>query len=242
MTPTAVGLQPLVEMRGVAKSYGSGAESLTVLHGVDLLVEEGEYVGLVGASGSGKTTLMNLIGCLDRPSHGSYRLAGEDVSHWNDDRLSAVRNRSIGFVFQSFHLVPELTVLENIEVPMFYARKPRRERRGMARTLAESVGLGHRGEHVPSKLSGGECQRVAVARALANDPRLLLADEPTGNLDSTTGEEILRLFEDLHRRGRTIVMVTHNPEIAARLPRIVELRDGRVLADRRAATGRSQRS
>jgi putative ABC transport system ATP-binding protein len=240
MTPAAVGLQPLVEMRGVAKSYGSGAEALTVLHGVDLRVEEGEYVGLVGASGSGKTTLMNLIGCLDRPSQGSYRLAGEDVSHWNDDRLSAVRNRSIGFVFQSFQLVPELTVLENIEVPLFYARKPRRERRGMARALAESVGLGHRGEHVPSKLSGGECQRVAVARALANDPRLLLADEPTGNLDSNTGEEILRLFEDLHRRGRTIVMVTHNPEIAARLPRIVELRDGRVLADRRAAPVRSQ--
>ncbi len=224
----------MLELAGVVKSYGvPGGDALEILHGIDLVVQRGEYVGLVGASGSGKTTLMNLLGCMDRPTRGHYRIDGQDVSSLDDNRLSAVRNRSIGFVFQSFQLVPELTVVENVELPLFYARVERKERRQRAERLVETVGLGHRMHHVPGKLSGGECQRTAIARALANDPLLLLADEPTGNLDSRTGEEILALFDELHLRQRTIVMVTHNPEIAARLPRIVEMRDGHVVRDSR---------
>ncbi len=237
MNSSAASSPPLIQLEGVVKSYGAGsAEELVILHGIDLCIQAGDYVGLVGASGSGKTTLMNLMGCMDRPTRGSYRINGQDVTSLDDDRLSAVRNRSIGFVFQSFQLVPELSVLENVEMPLFYARVPRRERRRKAQELVQSVGLGHRMQHVPSKLSGGECQRTAIARSLANDPVLLLADEPTGNLDSRTGEEILALFAQLHERKRTIVMVTHNPEIAARLPRIVEMKDGRILKDSRSGS------
>ena len=221
----------IVELSGIEKTYGSGDARLRVLHGVDLAIATGEFVGIVGASGSGKTTLMNIIGCLDRPTSGTYRLSGEDVSRLDDDRLSLVRNRQIGFVFQSFNLIPQLTVLENVELPMFYGRIPRRDRRGKSLELLEAVGLSHRLEHTPTQLSGGECQRVAIARALSVEPAVLLTDEPTGNLDSKNGEEVLALFHRLHAQGRTIVMVTHNPEIAESLPRVVEMRDGRMVAD-----------
>jgi putative ABC transport system ATP-binding protein len=228
-------MRSVVELRGVDKLYGRSGAELRVLRGVDLDIREGEFVGIVGASGSGKTTLMNILGCLDRPSAGSYRLDDTDVSELADDALSRVRNRSIGFVFQSFNLIPQLTVAENVEVPLFYGHVPRRERHGRCRELLDAVGLSHRVGRYPTQLSGGECQRVAIARALVNRPALLLTDEPTGNLDSKNGEEVLRLFHDLNARGRTIVMVTHNPEIADVLPRVVELRDGQVLSDRVAA-------
>jgi putative ABC transport system ATP-binding protein len=218
--------EAIVELAAIEKDYPSGSGFLTVLRRVDLLIRRGEFVGIVGASGSGKTTLMNILGCLDRPSRGRYVLAGEDVSVLDDDRLSSVRNRSIGFVFQSFNLIQQFTVVENVEVPLFYARIPRRERRERALAAIDSVGLSHRVGHQPTQLSGGECQRVAIARALVTAPALLLTDEPTGNLDSKSGEEVLRLFYRLHESGSTLIMVTHNPEIAARLPRVVEMKDG----------------
>ncbi len=216
----------IVELNGVEKDYASGDGVLTVLKHVDLRIERGEFVGIVGASGSGKTTLMNILGCLDKPTRGRYVLDGEDVSVLDDDRLSRVRNKSIGFVFQSFNLIAQFSVLENVEVPLFYARMPRRERRERALAVIESVGLSKRIGHQPAQLSGGECQRVAIARALVTEPALLLTDEPTGNLDSKNGEEVLRLFYELHSSGRTLIMVTHNPEIAGRLPRVVEMKDG----------------
>jgi putative ABC transport system ATP-binding protein len=222
---------PIVELRGVEKDYGSGENPLTVLRSIHLSIGEGEFVGIVGASGSGKTTLMNILGCLDRPTRGEYLLNGEGVSGFDDDRLSWIRNRSIGFVFQSFNLVQQLTVLENVEVPLFYKHTPRRRRKKRCLELLEAVGLSHRLGHHPSQLSGGESQRVAIARALANDPAMLLTDEPTGNLDTKTGEEVLKLFHELHQAGRTIVMVTHNQSIAGELPRVVEMLDGRIESD-----------
>jgi putative ABC transport system ATP-binding protein len=215
-----------VELEGIVKDYGRGDARVPVLKGIDLSIAEGEFVGIVGASGSGKTTLMNILGCLDRPTRGHYRLEGQDVSRLDDDRLSVVRNRSIGFVFQSFNLIPQLSVLENVEVPLFYDRRPRKERKRRALELIDAVGLSHRVGHRPPMLSGGECQRVAIARALSNEPALLLTDEPTGNLDSKSGDEVLALFHRLNETGRTIVMVTHNPEIAASLPRVVVMSDG----------------
>ncbi len=229
----------VLELRGIAKTYGQGEHALTVLHSLDLDVLSGEFVGIVGASGSGKTTLMNIIGCLDRPTRGSYRLNGEDVSRLDDDSLSRVRNRSIGFVFQSFNLIAQMTVLENVELPLFYSKLPRRSRHPRCLELIEAVGLTHRLGHYPAQLSGGECQRVAIARALVNQPALLLTDEPTGNLDSKNGEEVLRILYDLHARGRTILMVTHNPEIARGLPRVIEMKDGRVQADPGPGSGSS---
>jgi putative ABC transport system ATP-binding protein len=226
---------PVVELRGVGKVYGTAEAALRVLRSVDLAIGAGEFVGIVGASGSGKTTLMNIMGCLDRPTDGHYVLDGEDVSRLDDDRLSRVRNRSIGFVFQSFQLIPQLSVLENVEVPLYYSRSPRARRRARAEELLASVGLSHRLRHQPAQLSGGECQRVAVARALANEPALILADEPTGNLDTQSGEDVMQLFFELHRAGRTVVIVTHNPEIAARLPRVVEMRDGAIVRDTQRA-------
>ena len=221
-------MRPVVDLQGIEKVYGT---DLAVLKGIDLTIVEGEFVGIVGASGSGKTTLMNILGCLDRPTRGRYQLDDQDVSKYDDDQLSRVRNRSIGFVFQSFNLIPQLTVLENVEVPLFYNRTPRRERHGRCRELLDAVGLSQRMTHYPPQLSGGESQRVAIARALVNEPALLLTDEPTGNLDSKNGEEVLRLFKDLNAEGKTIVMVTHNPEIARVLPRVVELRDGEILRE-----------
>ncbi len=225
----------VVELAGVHKDYGSAEAPLRVLRAIELTIGPGEFVGIMGASGSGKTTLMNIIGCLDRPTLGRYVLDGEDVSALDDDRLSRLRNRSIGFVFQSFQLIPQLSVLENVEVPLYYGRRPRAQRLTRATELLDSVGLSHRLRHQPAQLSGGECQRVAVARALANEPALILADEPTGNLDTQSGEDVMQLLFALHRAGRTIVMVTHNPEIAARLPRVVEMRDGAIVRDTRAA-------
>jgi len=221
---------PIVDLEGIEKSYGAG---LKVLSGVDFELEAGEFVGVVGASGSGKTTLMNILGCLDKPTRGRYMLEGHDVSTLDDNRLSRIRNSRIGFVFQSFNLIPELTVLENLEVPLFYHKIPRRTRKQRSLELLAAVGLSERVTHYPNQLSGGECQRVAIARSLVNDPALLLADEPTGNLDSRSGHEVLELFHKMHLSGRTIVMVTHNLDIASELPRVVEMCDGSILTDRR---------
>lgn len=225
---------PILQLAGVTKEYGAGSARFRALDSIDLTVMRGEFFAIVGASGSGKTTLLNLIGCLDQPTAGRYMLDGTDVSKLTDDELSRVRNRSIGFIFQSFHLIPELTVLENVEVPLFYGKVPRRERHGRCRELLDAVGMSHRSKYYPAKLSGGERQRTAVARAMVNEPALLLADEPTGNLDSTNGEEVMALFHELHRQGRTIAVVTHNPEISGALPREVELRDGRIVRQRGA--------
>ena len=221
----------LIELKGVTKVYGQGELAVRVLHGIDLDIGEGSYVALLGASGSGKSTLMNILGCLDRPSSGSYRLRDQDVSRHTDDRLSEIRNSEIGFVFQSFMLVPQLTVLENVQIPLFYAGVPRSRRHEKGREALDLVGLSHRLRHLPSQLSGGERQRAAIARSLVNDPLLLLADEPTGNLDSVTGKDILRLVDDLHAAGRTILMVTHDPNVAERAERRVMIQDGLIVSD-----------
>jgi len=223
--------EPVLELRAIEKIYGLGDASLRVLKGIDLSIVEGEYVAIIGPSGSGKSTLLNLLGCLDRPTSGAYLLSGEDVAKFSDRELSRIRNIRIGFVFQSFHLISHLTVHENVELPLFYARMSRAARRERCREVLDRVGLSHRLDHVPAQLSGGERQRVAVARALSNDPALILADEPTGNLDSKTSAEIMELFHDLHTAGRTVVVITHDPEIAAAAPRRVLLRDGLIESD-----------
>ncbi len=223
----------VLELRGIDKVYGTAENPLPVLRSLDLEVTAGEFVAVIGASGSGKSTLLNILGCLDRPSAGTYHLVGEDVSSLDDRRLSHVRKTKIGFVFQSFHLVTHLTVEENVELPLFYARMARQARRQRSRAILDRVGLGHRRTHLPSQLSGGECQRAAIARALINDPSLVLADEPTGNLDSVTSTEIMKLFVELHGSGRTIVMITHDPGIAAIAGRRIQMRDGRIAHDER---------
>ncbi|MFQ5505997.1 MAG: ABC transporter ATP-binding protein [Planctomycetota bacterium] len=228
---TAPATGSIIELENISKVYGTEENPLPVLHRVCLRVERGEQVAIIGPSGSGKSTLMNIIGCLDRPTSGSYRFVGENVSKLPDLQLSRFRNRRIGFVFQSFQLIPHLSVLENIELPLFYSRRSRHERRERCRQLAENVGLGPRASHLPSELSGGECQRTAIARALANDPDLLLADEPTGNLDSRTSEDILHLVDSLHEKGHTIVMITHDMNIARASARRVELMDGHIERD-----------
>jgi len=220
-------LAQLINLRKVYQ-MAAGVE-VTALRDVSLTVEEGQYMAIMGPSGSGKSTLLNLIGCLDRPSSGHYILGGEDVSALSDSELSAVRGRRIGFVFQSFNLIPQLTALDNIEVPLFYQQVPRRERRRRSEELAERVGLGPRARHKPMELSGGEQQRVAIARALANDPLIILADEPTGNLDSRTGQEILAIFDDLSSRGRTLIIVTHDEFVGRRTHGIVRVADGLVV-------------
>ena len=221
----------LAELINLRKVYqmAAGVE-VTALRDVSLTVEEGQYLAIMGPSGSGKSTLLNLIGCLDRPSSGHYILGGEDVSGLSDSELSEVRGRRIGFVFQSFNLIPQLTALDNIEVPLFYQQVPRRERRRRGEELAERVGLGPRARHKPMELSGGEQQRVAIARALANDPLIILADEPTGNLDSRTGQEILSIFDDLSSRGRTLIIVTHDESVGRRTHSIVRVADGLVVS------------
>ncbi len=221
----------LIEIRDMIKVYQMGSTAVQALDGVSLDVERGEYVAIMGPSGSGKSTLMNLIGCLDTPTSGTYRLNDQVVNALDDNALAHIRNREIGFVFQTFNLLPRTSALENVEVPLIYAAVSRQERHQRARTMLELVGLGDRMHHQPSELSGGQRQRVAVARALVNKPSILLADEPTGNLDSKTGAEIMALFDELNRQGNTIVLVTHEEDIAAHARRVVRLRDGKILED-----------
>jgi putative ABC transport system ATP-binding protein len=221
--------QPVAELIQVDKVYGSGETAVHALDQLSLSVQRGDYLAVMGASGSGKSTAMNILGCLDRPSAGSYRLNGTPVETLDDDQLAALRNRELGFVFQQFHLLPQLTALENVMLPMVYAGVPAAERRQRAEAALTRVGLAERLQNKPNQLSGGQQQRVAIARAIINQPALLLADEPTGALDSRTTEEVLAIIDELHRTGMTVVMVTHEDEVAARAERIVHFRDGRVL-------------
>jgi len=218
----------LIEMRELTREYDLGPQKIYALRGVNLIIEPGEYVAIMGPSGSGKSTLMNVIGCLDTPTAGSYLLDGVPVETLNDDELAAIRNRKIGFVFQTFNLLARTTALQNVELPLVYAKIARAERRQLAEEALIAVGLKDRMSHQPNELSGGQRQRVAIARALVNKPSLLLADEPTGNLDSQTGREILDLFQELHARGNSIIMVTHEDDVAREAKRIVLIRDGRV--------------
>ena len=227
----------LIDLKDIHKVYDMGAEKVRALNGVDLEVERGEYVAIMGSSGSGKSTLMNLVGCLDTPSSGSYVLNGVAVQELDDSQLAGIRNKEIGFVFQTFNLLARTDALHNVELPLIYAGLSRGERRDRARRALEKVGLGDRMHHQPNELSGGQRQRVAIARALVNDPSILLADEPTGNLDSATSEEIMALFDELHQAGNTVVLVTHEPEIAEHAWRRVMLKDGKVISDQ--ATGRA---
>jgi putative ABC transport system ATP-binding protein len=223
----------VIALCDVAKVYRVGPDEVRALDGVTLDVERGEYLAIMGPSGSGKSTLMNLIGCLDRPSHGSYRLNAREVAGLEDDELAAIRNAEIGFIFQTFNLLPRADAVDNVALPLVYAGVAREERLERARAALEEVGLGDRLHHRPNELSGGQRQRVAIARALVNRPSLLLADEPTGNLDSRTGEEIMGLVDRLERRGNTILLVTHEPALAERASRLLRLRDGRIVADER---------
>ena len=221
----------LIEVKDLTRTYVMGVEQVHALAGVSFSIRRGEWVAIVGQSGSGKSTLMNIIGCLDTPTGGTYRLAVSDVRELSDDARADLRNREIGFVFQTFQLLSRATALANVELPLVYRGVPRAERRRRAQAALEAVGLGARVKHRPNELSGGQRQRVAVARALVGEPSLLLADEPTGNLDSATGEEIIRLFTELHRAGHTLILVTHEPRLAARCPRAIRLSDGLVVAD-----------
>jgi putative ABC transport system ATP-binding protein len=225
---------PLIELRGVSRIYRMGEVELRALDGVDLEIDSGEYVAIMGPSGSGKSTLMNVLGCLDTPDTGTYRLQGEEVQGRDDDALARVRNRLIGFVFQTFNLLPRADALHNVELPLIYSGMEVARRRRRAEAVLEQVGLGDRVHHQPNQLSGGERQRVAIARALVNDPALVLADEPTGNLDSRTSQEIMQVFDTIHTAGKTVVMVTHDGEVARRAARLVRFFDGRIVADERA--------
>ena len=225
----------LIELSDVRKVYRMGTEEVHALDGVDLQVEAGEYLAVMGASGSGKSTLMNLLGCLDTPTSGHYVLRGTAVETLDDAQLAEIRNREIGFVFQTFNLLPRTSALGNVELPLIYAGKPRKERRAQALAALERVGLADRVDHQPNELSGGQRQRVAIARALVNEPSILLADEPTGNLDSATSVEIMELFDQLHAGGNTVILVTHEADIAAHARRQVTMRDGKVLSDQPTA-------
>ncbi len=225
------GSPPVIELDGVRKTYRTGAIEVDALRGVDLRISEGEYIAIMGPSGSGKSTLMNILGCLDIPTAGHYRLAGEDVARMSEDALAEIRNRRIGFVFQQFNLLPTLSAWRNVELPLCYAGTGRAQRRVRAIEALEKVGLGDRIAHRPNELSGGQQQRVAVARALVTDPALILADEPTGNLDSASTQDVLDLLGELHASGRTIVLITHEPEVAATAGRVVRIRDGGIQYD-----------
>jgi putative ABC transport system ATP-binding protein len=237
--------RPAIDVRDVTKTYDLGDVKVEALRGVTFTVMPGEYVAIMGPSGSGKSTLMNTLGCLDRPTTGSYRLDGIDVSTLGDDALAAIRLKKLGFVFQGFNLLARTSALKNVGLPLFYAGLPARKRNGLAAQRLREVGLGDRLEHKPSELSGGQQQRVAIARALVNDPAVLLADEPTGNLDSETSEEIMGLFRELNAAGRTIIMVTHDEDVASHAKRIVRVKDGRIVDDsrnpERASEGRPAR-
>lgn len=231
---TATSTHPSADLRGISKTYfkPDGAVLVEALKAIDLVIPRGQYMAIMGASGSGKSTLMNTLGCLDRPTSGTYMLDGQDVSRMDDETLSKVRGRKIGFIFQAFNLIPELTIVENVEVPLFYQGVDAAKRRSRAHDVLALVGLDDRLTHRPAELSGGQQQRVAIARALVSDPTILMADEPTGNLDSVTGENILGMIDTLHAQGLTIVMVTHDTRIAERCERVVRLRDGIIESDR----------
>jgi putative ABC transport system ATP-binding protein len=221
----------IVQFDNVRKHYQMGLVTVEALRGVSFSIAPGDYISIMGPSGCGKSTMLNLLGCLDRPTSGRYLLGDEDVSEMEDDALSAVRGARLGFVFQSYNLIQQLTVVENIEIPLYYQGRPEEESREMARKLAARVNLEDRLEHKPFELSGGQQQRVAIARALVNDPLVILADEPTGNLDSASGAEILRLFDDLNTQGKTLIMVTHDPNVAQHSRRTIRLRDGEIESD-----------
>jgi putative ABC transport system ATP-binding protein len=224
---------PVIALRDVAKIYSVGPHQVLALDGVSLEIAVGDYVAIMGPSGSGKSTLMNLIGCLDRPTRGSYKLNSKEVGGLEDDELAGIRNAEIGFIFQTFNLLPRADAVDNVELPLIYAGLPRDERRRRAREALEAVGLGDRMHHRPNEMSGGQRQRVSIARALVNRPSILLADEPTGNLDSRTGEEIMTLVDELQQRGNTILLVTHERSLAQRAARVLRLHDGRVVSDTR---------
>jgi putative ABC transport system ATP-binding protein len=221
----------MIELKNVHKVYPMGEVSVPALRGINLTIHPGEFVAIMGPSGSGKSTLMHLLGCLDLPSDGVVQLDGKDITTLDEDTLAQIRGKKVGFVFQTFNLIPTLTAQENVELPLFFQGVPREKRRARAAELLRKVGLDGRLHHKPAQLSGGERQRVAIARALANDPEIILADEPTGNLDSESGEAILELLAQLHREGKTIILVTHNPEAAAYAQRIVRIRDGRLVEE-----------
>lgn len=223
--------QTVIDIQGITKTYVNGKLSVPVLHGIDLVVNKGEFVSIMGPSGSGKSTFMNILGCLDRPTTGSYQLNGDEVATLSDDELAYVRNKQIGFVFQSFNLLTKLTALENVALPMIYAGVNKKMRIERATQLLQSVGLGERMDHLPSELSGGQRQRVAIARALANNPAIIMADEPTGNLDSKSTIDVMNIFRGLHDEGRTILLVTHEPDIATYASRNVVLKDGIIVED-----------
>ncbi len=224
-------IQRLIALRNVKKIYPMGAEEVRALDGVSLDVYPNEYVAVMGPSGSGKSTLMNVIGCLDTPTEGTYHLRGENVGEMEDDELAEIRNREVGFVFQTFNLLPRVNCIQNVELPLIYSAKRKAERRRMAEIALDKVGLSDRVTHKPNELSGGQRQRVAVARALVNNPSLVLADEPTGNLDTKTGKEIMMLFEALYRRGNTLMVVTHEEEVSRHARRVIRLRDGLIESD-----------
>jgi len=230
-TPAAGGNGAVIRMEGITKVYDTGKVKVEALRGIDVEIQEGEFVAIVGPSGSGKSTLMNLIGCLDTPTRGDYWLRGQPVAGLGREQLADVRNRRVGFVFQNFNLLPHVTAYENVELPLLFGKVPRRERRRRVTELLDRVGLAARMEHRPTELSGGEMQRVAVARAMAMKPDILLADEPTGNLDTGSGRDIMGLFHDLWEQGRTMLVITHDRALARRASRIVEVEDGRVTGD-----------
>lgn len=221
----------VIELRNIIRDFKLGSQTVHVLKGIDLDIKKGEYVALMGPSGSGKSTLMNLLGCLDTPTSGSYNLAGRDVSQMKDNELAEVRNKEIGFVFQTFNLIPRQTALQNVALPLVYAGKTKETRIAQAKNVLNEVGLADRMDHRPNQLSGGQRQRVAIGRALVNSPSIILADEPTGNLDSTTSLEIMKLFDEIHKNGNTLIIVTHEEEIAQYAHRIIRLRDGMIESD-----------
>lgn len=224
-------MKPLVQIEDISKIYNPGENEVRALDHVSVSIGEGEFVAIIGQSGSGKSTLMNMLGCLDVPTSGTYRLHGQDVSTMDDDELSDIRNREIGFIFQGFNLIPNLTALENVELPLIYRGVSKSKRMELSAAALEKVGLGHRMDHKPSEMSGGQQQRVAIARAIAQAPPVILADEPTGNLDSASSKEIMQILKNLHAEGRTVILITHDNEIAAQAKRVIKIRDGHIEQD-----------
>ncbi len=221
----------VIELMDIQKTYHIGDSEFPVLKGIDLKIEEGEFIALMGPSGSGKSTLLNIVGCLDRPTRGRFLLLGKDISETSDDELARIRREELGFIFQTFNLIGRISVLRNVEVPMILSEVPREKRKIRALKLLDAVGLAHRVDFSPPNISGGERQRVAIARALANDPKIIIADEPTGNLDLRSSDEVMEIMKNLHDEGRTLIMVTHNPEITKNCDRVIRLRDGRILEE-----------